>query len=137
MSTDWYVPAGMQNQEVQLVVPANPEFIRLARVTAMGLASRLSFTIDEIDDLRIAIDELIFGLIGTRGRSGRVVLRYKLVDGGIKVTGSGEFDDETPSPGLNDLSELILDAVTDEHALKPDGPRPGFELLKRRTGVPS
>jgi serine/threonine-protein kinase RsbW len=118
--------------EVQLVLPADPEFIRLARVTAMGLASRLTFTIDEIDDLRIAIDELIFGLIGTRGRSGRIVLRYSLVAEGLSVTGTGDFDDETPAPGLNELSELILDAVADEHALEPAGPRPSFKMLKRR-----
>ena len=32
---------------MRLAVPASPEFLRLARVTAMGLASRLQFTIDE------------------------------------------------------------------------------------------
>ena len=70
------------SDEVQLVMPADPEFLRLARVTAMGLASRLQFTIDEIDDLRIAIDELLFGLIGTKGRPGRVTMRYSMIDAG-------------------------------------------------------
>ena len=37
----------------------DPEFLRLARVTATGLASRLRFTFDEVDDLRLAIDELL------------------------------------------------------------------------------
>jgi anti-sigma regulatory factor (Ser/Thr protein kinase) len=73
------------DDEVQLVMPADPEFLRLARVTAMGLASRLSFTIDEIDDLRIAIDELVFGLIGTKGRPGRVVMKYRLRAHGLEV----------------------------------------------------
>ena len=118
--------------DVQLVMPADPEFLRLARVTAMGLASRLSFTIDEIDDLRIAIDELIFGLIGTRGRDGRVVLRYSVSDSGLEVLGEGEFDDGGSTPGLNELSELILDAVADEHSLEASPGRPSFRLVKRR-----
>ncbi|MDP9441228.1 MAG: hypothetical protein M3P34_03395 [Actinomycetota bacterium] len=118
--------------EVQLVMPADPEFLRLARVTAMGLASRLSFTIDDIDDLRIAIDELVFGLIGTRGRPGRVTMRYALLAEGLEVRGTGAFDDGLPTPGLTELSELILNAVTDEHELSADGPSPTFRLLKRR-----
>jgi serine/threonine-protein kinase RsbW len=120
------------SDEVQLVMPADPEFLRLARVTAMGLASRLSFTIDEIDDLRIAIDELVFGLIGTKGRPGRVTMRYALLDAGLEVRGTGAFDDGAPTPGLSELSELILDAVADEHELVNDGDEPSFRLLKRR-----
>src|SRR5581483_10019292 len=104
------------------------------RVTAMGLASRLSFTIDEIDDLRIAIDELVFGLIGTKGRPGRVTMRYRLLDEGLEVRGSGHFDEDTPTPGLTELSELILDAVADEHELERDSSAPRFRLLKRRGG---
>lgn len=121
--------------EVLLVMPADPEFLRLARVAAMGLASRLSFTIEEIEDLRIAIDELVFGLIGTRGRAGRVSLRYALHDEGLEVQGTGAFEDEHPSPGLTELSELILDAVADEHELVADGAGPSFRLLKRRGGA--
>ena len=55
-------------------MPATPEFVRLARVTAAGLASRLGFTFDDVDDLRLAIDELCFGLIGSKGRVGTVQL---------------------------------------------------------------
>ena len=122
----------MSTDEVQLVMPADPEFLRLARVTAMGLASRLSFTIDEIDDLRIAIDELVFGLIGAKGRPGRVVMRYRLQSQGLEVEGSAEFEDSQDSPGLTELSELILDAVADEHELVPDPSAPRFRMLKRR-----
>jgi serine/threonine-protein kinase RsbW len=121
------------SDEVQLVMPADPEVLRLARVTAMGLASRLSFTIDEIDDLRIAIDELVFGLIGTKGRPGQVTVRYSLLDRGLEVRGTGTFEDGAPTPGLTELSELILGAVADEHELTTDGSQPSFRLLKRRT----
>ena len=122
----------MSTDEVQLVMPADPEFLRLARVTAMGLASRLSFTIDEIDDLRIAIDELVFGLIGTKGRTGHVVMTYRLQAECLEVEGQGRFEGAERPPGLTELSELILDAVADEHELTPNGQTPSFRLLKRR-----
>ena len=122
----------MPQDEVELVMPADPEFLRLARVTAMGLASRLSFTIDEIDDLRIAIDELVFGLIGTKGRPGTVVMKYRLQPQGLEVEGTGRFDDTQHAPALTELSELILDAVADEHELVPDPAAPRFRMVKRR-----
>ena len=123
------------SDEVQLVMPADPEFLRLARVTAMGLASRLQFTIDAIDDLRIAIDELVFGLIGTKGRPGQVTMRYTLLESGLEVRGTGSFDDGVPTAGLTELSELILDAVADEHERAVDGDRPTFRLLKLLSGA--
>ncbi len=46
--------------EVRLAVPARPEFLGLARVTAAGLAGRLGFTFDQVEDLRLAIDEILF-----------------------------------------------------------------------------
>ncbi len=123
------------HDEVRLVMPADPEFLRLARVTAMGLASRLSFTIDEIDDLRIAIDELVFGLIGSRGRSGTVALQYSLREKGLEVAGTAAFDDvDSGSPGMSELSQLILDAVTDEHSIETNGDgTPSFRFVKRRS----
>ncbi|HVF76498.1 MAG TPA: hypothetical protein VM938_15785 [Acidimicrobiales bacterium] len=121
--------------QVRLVMPADPEFLRLARVTAMGLASRLSFTLDEIDDLRIAIDELLFGLMGTRGRPGTVSMTYSVHERSLEVVGTGAFDDGLPTAGLTELSELILDAVADEHALTTTDGAPSFRLLKRRIEV--
>jgi serine/threonine-protein kinase RsbW len=43
---------------VRLTIPAALEFVRIARLTASGVASRLGFDIDEIEDLRVAVDEL-------------------------------------------------------------------------------
>src|SRR5438270_9637301 len=61
--------------EVRLSIPASPEFLRLARLAAAGLASRMGFTCDEVEDLRIAIDELCFSLVGKPGRPGTIVRR--------------------------------------------------------------
>lgn len=42
---------------VALEVPADVAYVGVVRSLAAGLAARLPFTIDEIDDLRIAVDE--------------------------------------------------------------------------------
>jgi anti-sigma regulatory factor (Ser/Thr protein kinase) len=118
--------------EVRLSIPASPEFLRLARLTAAGLASRMGFTYDEVEDLRIAIDELCFSLVGNTGRDGTIVLRYWMQDDALVVEGVGQFDDGMgTSPVLSPLSQQILKAVVDEHELTigPEGPE--FRLLKK------
>jgi hypothetical protein len=119
------------SDEVRLVVPALPEYLRLARVTAAGLAGRLGFNYDEVEDLRLAIDELCFGLTGPTGRRGTVELRYVLNDDGLLVEGQGHFIDDIAPVGLTELSEVILSALVDEHSLGPGPQGPGFRLVKR------
>jgi hypothetical protein len=118
--------------EVRLVVPARPEFLRLARVTAAGLAGRLGFSYDEIEDLRLAIDELCFGLTGPTGRHGTVDLVYEIEPGTLTVEGHGKFLEDITPIGLTDLSRVILSALVDEHSLSADTDGPRFRLVKRR-----
>ena len=118
--------------EVRLVVPARPEFLRLARVTAAGLAGRLGFSYDEIEDLRLAIDELCFGLTGPTGRHGTVELIYSIEASSLTVEGHGHFLEDIIPIGLTDLSRVILSALVDEHDLSSGVDGPHFRLLKRR-----
>ena len=120
--------------EVHLALPATPEFVRLARVTATGLASRAGFSIDEVEDLRLAIDELCFTLIGSKGREGRLELLYRLDGSALEVRGSVDVA-EGDVPHLSDWSDQILDALVDEHEVGrtagPEGTDCGFRMLKR------
>ncbi|MHB1930810.1 MAG: ATP-binding protein [Acidimicrobiales bacterium] len=125
------------DDEVRLVVPATPEYLRLARVTAAGLASRLGFTFDEVEDLRLAIDELCYGLTGSGGREGTVAIRYLLGADSLVVEGEGRFSSGDGKAGLSELSEVILHALVDEHELWPSEEGPTFRLVKRRHDAPA
>lgn len=119
--------------EVKLTLPSSPEFLRLARVTASGLASRMGFTVDEVEDLRLAIDELTFALTGQAPPEGTVELRYRVLADALEVSGIGHFNGDAALPlTLTEFSERILDALVDEHELRSDGDAPMFRLLKNR-----
>jgi hypothetical protein len=119
------------DDQVRLAVPARPEFVGLARVTAAGLASRLGFTFDQVEDLRLAIDEMCFGLTGTKGRDGILELRFLLSPDGLTVEGEGNFSPAGPVH-LSELSKVILDALVDEHSINDGAHGPRFRLTKKR-----
>ena len=43
--------------DVELRIPADSAFLAVLRTATAGLAARLDFTLDDIEDLRIAVDE--------------------------------------------------------------------------------
>jgi serine/threonine-protein kinase RsbW len=105
----------------------------MTRILAAGVASRVGFTLDEVDDLRIAIDELCFSLVGPGGRIGTVSVRYQILPDGLLVEGEGHFSDGMSNePLLSPLSMQILKAVADECALEAGLEGPAFRLVKRR-----
>ena len=118
--------------EVRLAVPAQPGYLRMTRLLAAGVASRVGFTLDEVDDLRIAIDELCFSLVGPGGREGTISVRYEILPDGVIVEGEGHFEDgDHHAPLLSPLSMQILGAVADECSLEPGLEGPTFRLVKR------
>jgi serine/threonine-protein kinase RsbW len=119
--------------EVRLEVPAAPEFLRISRIMAAGVASRVGFTLDEVEDLRIAIDEVCFSLVGPRGRPGTITIRYLLDGDELAVEGTGRFTDGLGNqPVVSALSQQILAAVVDECVLSAGDDGPTFRLVKRR-----
>lgn len=122
----------MPSEEVDLTMPATPQLLRVARLTAAGLAGRLGFSFDEIEDVKIAVDELCFALVGSRGRAGSLTITYRLQGTELEIAGVGHFDDGEGLPVASELSSQILAAVVDEHDLFQEGDAPRFRLLKRR-----
>lgn len=116
--------------EVRLTVPATPEYLRLVRLTAAGLASRMGFTFDEVEDLRIAVDELCFLLLGDGDPERTMELRYSAGPDSIAIEGHTELSGQPPVP--SELSEQILGALVDEHEVNGFGSKVRFRLSKRR-----
>jgi len=81
--------------------------------------------------VKIAVDELCFALVGTKGRDGDLTVTYRLLPDALEIEGSGSFAG-APNPVPNELSAQILDAVVDEHELTRNGDELRFRLRKQR-----
>jgi serine/threonine-protein kinase RsbW len=118
---------------VSIKVPALPAYVQVVRLVAAGLASRLGFTLDEIEDLKIAVDELASYLIGTQGRDGTLEIRFAVLEDALEIHGEGHLaGDPKVRSELTEFSRVILASVTDAASLQQLDGVPMFDLLKKR-----
>lgn len=124
----------MQDTEVRLVLPTAPRLLRVARLAAAGMAGRLGFSFDEVEDVKMAVDEACFAVVGTRERPGSLTLDYRVEDGTLTIEGSASYEGRPPELAPTVLSARILAAVVDEHELGAHGDELRFRVVKRRGG---
>ncbi|HYI60224.1 MAG TPA: hypothetical protein VEW93_00300 [Acidimicrobiales bacterium] len=127
------MPDEIPGDEITLTLPAAPEFVRIARLTSAGLATRIGMGYDEVEDLRIAVGEACSLLIGDGSRPGALTLTFTLgpdtvaVDIAGGLAGPGRATDPD-----TELSDQILDAVVDDHRVDLTGDR--VWIAKRHGG---
>jgi serine/threonine-protein kinase RsbW len=113
------------SDRVEVSVPLRTDFIATLRTVAASLGADSGFSIDEIDDLRLAISEIVSSLIdSTTSTDDRIVASFEVGSAGVAVaitTERGEIAVE-----LDDLAASILESVVDEYVVT--GPR--VNLLK-------
>jgi len=122
---------GDEHPEISLAIPAAPEFLRLARLAAADVASRAGFSYEDIEDLRIGVDELCHLLMAPGAENERLELTFTLLADAVAVQGEGPPGASHHTVIQSDLSRTIVDAVVDEHDVRRDGDVLRFHLLKR------
>jgi serine/threonine-protein kinase RsbW len=91
-------PAGAARDVVLLRLPAAGAYLSVLRTATAGLASRLDFTIDDIEDLRIAVDEACAMLLAQAVPGADLECRFELTSDAIDVAVSVlTLDGEEPS----------------------------------------
>jgi hypothetical protein len=118
---------------VQLIAPAEPGSARLARILAAGVAADAGLSIDDTEDLRIAVSELVALLVDGIGDAHESILvRFSARPGEVTVDG-----ERPPVPGhldtteVDDLALEILRVVVDDHSFTADETGRRFHLAKR------
>jgi anti-sigma regulatory factor (Ser/Thr protein kinase) len=115
---------------IRLALPPAAEFVQVARLTAAALATRAGFSIDEVDDLRIAIDELSALLVQSPGASSDLELRFEVAEHEVKVHGGIS---SAGHPVLSELSEKILEVVVDTYGIDSRDGHVSFHCEKRHS----
>ncbi len=123
------------SEPVKLSIPVQSDLILLARLTAATVASRVGFDVEEVDDLRLAVDELCVLVAGGMG-VGRLDLTFATTGGAVEVfctlhSSDAAVEENGGEYGERDLSVRILDALVDEHGQEVDDRQRRGWLRKR------
>ena len=118
---------------VSLTVPRLPDYLRLVRLAAAESGARAELSIEDIEDLRIAVDELTYALIGEDANEHTadttLTLRYSVAPGRVEIEGTGAASGEPMQ--VSELSRTIIGAVVDEYELAEVAGVRRFRLVKR------
>jgi serine/threonine-protein kinase RsbW len=128
--------ATRQEDVVVLVVPADGGYLAVLRTATAGLAARLSFTLDEIEDLRIAVDEACAMLLTLAGRPPRagteLTCRFQVTEESLSIEVEVPVQEDAVLPGGQSFSWQVLTALAGEVTAENSGGKAAIRLTKRR-----
>jgi serine/threonine-protein kinase RsbW len=107
--------APVPDQSVRLNLPASTRFVSSARVVAASMGAEVGLDVDDLDDLRLGVDELVSALVDGADDSARVSIEY--VTGRNSVTVRGVLEGSARASEPDELTRRILDAVADHYEL--------------------
>ncbi|MCU1459245.1 MAG: anti-sigma factor RsbW [Actinomycetia bacterium] len=120
-------------QRIRLSIPGLPDFVRLARLAAVDAGSRLGLDYEQIEDLRIGVDELCFAVLPSSDAqpvTADLDLTFTLHPDRLEVEGSCAVGSSAAQQ--SELSRTIVAAVVDEFSLDLADGVHRFRLSKQR-----
>ena len=111
------------NDRITLSLPCKAEYVSVARLTVSGVAYRMGFDIDTVEDIKVAVSEVCSRLINVNGKSnGTYEILYEVCSDKLIVTFSSDieragciFEDDEDGLGVS-----IIKAFMDEVEFCPE-----------------
>jgi serine/threonine-protein kinase RsbW len=121
------------NDRVVFSVPARGEFARMVRLASAELAVRAGMNIDDVDDVRLAVDE-VFVYACERVGVGELTFSFTLSEGSVElVVGPLPAACDDGGEAGDRYARFILESVCDEYeSVERDGSC--FVRLLKRAG---
>lgn len=126
--------AGVGSDVVVLTVPADGAYLSVLRTAAAGLAARLHFTLDEIEDLRIAVDEACAMLLADSSADTDLSCRFEVSEDALTVAVSVPAT-RRKLPGTDTFAWMVLSALAGDVRSDSSGGRATIWLTKHRSGA--
>jgi anti-sigma regulatory factor (Ser/Thr protein kinase) len=103
---------------IRIVIPAETRFVAFARVTAATVGAELDFTLDDIEELRMAANELVATVVEwARDHSvADVELEYRLGTETLELAARAKRDGagNPTAHEIDALTRSILEAIVDD-----------------------
>ena len=112
----------MTYETIKMEISANPEYVSIIRLTTSGIANKVGFCLDDIEDLKGAISEACTNAI-KHSLEDRFTIIYTMIEKGLTIeiidNGKGYNTKEVSEPDLDNLKEsgmglFIIESLMDE-----------------------
>lgn len=124
--------ATVDDDVVLLTVPADGGYLGVLRTATAGLAARLQFALDEIEDLRIAVDEACAMLLAVTPRGAELECRFAVTDDALAVAVTVPTVRGAKLPAESSFAWKVLTALTTSASADVAEGRATIRLLTRR-----
>lgn len=126
---------------MELKFPCRPEYVGVARLAILGVASRMRFSYDEVEDVRLAVGEACTTSVEWAERNGKtdtsIVLRSEIGQDKLIVDildEAGERGDEgrsgDPEQESENLGALLITLLVDEVSVVPENGGTHVRMIK-------
>jgi serine/threonine-protein kinase RsbW len=122
-----------RHPDVELRIPADSAYLAVLRTATAGLAARLDFTLDDIEDLRIAVDEACAMVLPQAREHSDLNCTFELAATRLTVAVTATCDAPKP-PNRDGFAWTVLCALTNEVRAEVDGDRLTVTLARGTAG---
>jgi len=120
---------------VEVSIPADGAYLSVLRTATAGLAARLDFTLDEIEDLRIAVDEACAMLLQHNLPRTSLTCRFDLAPAELAITVSAPTADGR-APAKDTFAWTVLTALAGQVEATTQGDNVvAITMVKQRGGA--
>jgi serine/threonine-protein kinase RsbW len=97
--------------DAELRLPADSAYLAVLRTATAGLAARINFTLDDIEDLRIAVGEACAMVLEDADQGGFLRASFHIGEGSLTVRVAAESKSGSP-PDQESFAWQVLSALT-------------------------
>jgi serine/threonine-protein kinase RsbW len=118
---------------VRLSIPARSEYIHVLRSVTAAIAGRLPLSLDDVDDLRLAVDEACARLLALPGEPTTFRLDLRTLPDRLEVVAAVDTPTQTwPPIGFEDtLAWRVLSALAESVRFELWNGAPAIRIVKR------
>ena len=116
----------MTYETIKMEITANPAYVSIIRLTTSGIANKVGFCMDDIEDLKVAVSEACTNAI-KHSSDDRFTIIYTMIENGLTIeiidNGNGYDTSSINEPDIENLKEsgmglFIIEALMDEVSIE-------------------
>jgi len=106
-----------QAETVQLTIPCRAEYVGVARLAVLGIASRMPFSYDEVEDVRLAVGEACSHAVERAGNVPATIRIVSIIDAqALRIEVSDDVSADTAA-APSEEARLLEEAGVDQQGL--------------------